>query len=197
MTIPVALKSLLGIVFSFQGKELGELRVAFLQLLPLGKPVIGEVVAPSPRRCQIDQGPEGVGGAVHSLRGMFNPQVENNAGVGFPRPGKKAFAVLLDQAHGAVDDRYSRVPQEPGGFLEEIAQLISRHVDLGDHQAGGNGGSLEAVDLFGVVGEIGAQLVGVRPIDLAMGPLVVGSVGSEGCSAVGMGEEEQVHPLAF
>src|SRR4051812_38811003 len=58
VTVPVALKTLLGVVAAFEAEEFGELRVAGLDLLSGREAVISQIVAAVVADREIDQPPE-------------------------------------------------------------------------------------------------------------------------------------------
>src|SRR5438477_5128607 len=68
--VPVALKALGRVVFSFQLQEFWQLRIAIQDLFAPGEPMVGQVITSVSRGCQIDQPSEGIGRLFNSHRGV-------------------------------------------------------------------------------------------------------------------------------
>src|SRR5260221_2908940 len=101
--IPVALKSLLGIVLALSLEELDELRVAGLDLRPRRPVMVGQVVAAAVLDRPVDEASEVAGRLLERVRVVRRVQVEDDGGVALLCPGQEALVVLLDEPDGAVD----------------------------------------------------------------------------------------------
>src|SRR5438067_7406317 len=77
VAVPVALEELGRIVFALELQELDELRKRGFDLALQRVAVIGGVVAAAVAKTDVDQRPEGVGGADHGARGALDVQVED------------------------------------------------------------------------------------------------------------------------
>src|SRR6267142_616797 len=77
--VPVALEQLFGVVLALELEEVGELRVARVDLATQGVPVIRRVPAAAVLDAQIDQAAELVASADQAARGVLDVQVEDDA----------------------------------------------------------------------------------------------------------------------
>src|SRR6185295_15939325 len=130
--VPLALEELVGIVLALELEEFRHLRVAGVDLAAQGEAVVGGVVAAAVAQAQVDQAPRRVGAADHAAGGVLDVQVEDDAGVGLARPGEEALAVLLDQAHCAVDDVPGVLARVLAHLAHEALELLTLDVDLAD-----------------------------------------------------------------
>src|SRR3954464_10140653 len=197
MAVPLALEEVVGIVLALELEELRHLRVAGFDLAAQGKAIVGGVVAAAVTQTEVDQAPQRIGAADDAPGGVLDVQVEDHAGVGLARPGEEALAVLLDQAHRAVDEVHCVAPGVLAHFGHEGLERLALDVDLGDRLGPLVRGVGHAVDgavvLLGVV----AHLVLVRPVELPVGGHVMRGVALEGLALVGVGEEQELGPLAL
>src|SRR5438034_9297367 len=150
VSVPVALKSLGGIVTPLGAEKLRELRVARLHLLARREPMVGQVVAPAVADPRVDELAEFRGRALQPRGAVDHVQVEDHARVRLFGPGKKALVVPLDETDGAVD-QWGALRAEPLAHVrEKTGQRIPRRVDLGA-QLLGHAGRPEPGDRRGVV----------------------------------------------
>src|ERR1051325_10956598 len=195
--VPLALEELVRVVLALELEELRHLRVAGVDLAAQRVAVVGGVVAAAVAQPEVDQAPQRVGAADHPAGGVLDVQVEDDAGVGLARPGEEALAVLLDQAHRAVDDVpgvHARVLAHLG---HEALELLALDVDLADRL-----GRLplrvgHLVDGAVVVLRVEAHLALVGPVELPVGGHVVRGVALERLALVGVREEQELGPLAL
>src|SRR5437762_1888949 len=81
VTIPIALESLVGIVFSFEPQKLSEPRVTRQHLAARGVFVIRQVIAAAASNRQVNETPKRGRGVCQSLGRVNGVQVEDDAGV--------------------------------------------------------------------------------------------------------------------
>ena len=115
MAPPVALEELAGVVDFLLSEEIAELRVSALDLRPPRPTVIGEEKRSAEIERRVDQGPEGVCGALDAGFRVLRVEIENDASVVPACPSEETFGVAPDEPNGAVDDRRAGKPQEIGG----------------------------------------------------------------------------------
>ena len=126
---------------------------------------------------------------------VVDVQVEDDARPALARPRQHRLVVALDDPDGAVDDVDRVLLRVGADRVHEVGQLQAGHIELGDHLAAlrrraGLGIEIVVIRL-GIVGE----LVGVAPIELAVGRHVVARVLGEGARLVGVGKPEQAAPF--
>src|SRR6185295_13613449 len=132
VAVPLALEQLLRVVLELELEEFGHLREAGVDLAPQAVAVIGRVVAAAVLEADVDQAPEHVARLDQTAGGVLDVHVEDHARVGLARPGHEALAVLLDQAHGAVDDLHLVAPRVVAHIGHEALERVALAVDLGD-----------------------------------------------------------------
>src|SRR5688572_9856528 len=91
LPIPLALKSLLGIVFAFEPKELLQLRIAGGNLFGRCPAVISEEERPTELDDAINNLAEVSLSFGDSFIGVLDVQVADDTDRSFPGPGKKSF----------------------------------------------------------------------------------------------------------
>src|SRR6185295_19811056 len=194
VTVPLALEELVWIVLALELEEFLHLRIAGVDLAAQGEAVVGGVVAAAVTQAEVDQPPQRVGAADHAARGVLDVQVEDDAGVGLARPGEEALAVLLDQAHGAVDDVPGVAPGVFAHLVHEGLERLALDVDLGDRLGPLVRGVGHAIDGAVVLLGVEAHLALVGPVELPIGGRVVRGVALEGLALVRVREEQQLGP---
>src|SRR5207249_4482211 len=195
VSVPVALKSLGGIVTPLGAEKLRELRVARLHLLARREPMVGQVVAPAVADPRVDELAEFRGRALQPRGAVDHVQVEDHARVRLFGPGKKALVVPLDETDGAVDQGGALRAEPLAHVREKAGQRIPRRVDLGDQLRGRLGGAEPAVQGAMVIVQVRTELVRVRPVHLSRGREVVAGVGLERPRPVGVREIDELVPV--
>src|SRR5215210_6139901 len=195
MTVPVALEPLVGIDRALAAKKLGEARIARFDLIPPGIFVISQEIAPAARNGEIDQPPERLRGTLLTCRRMRRAEIEDRARPRLPRPGEKAVRIPFDQADRAVDDLDVVALEILRRRIEEIGEPRPRDVDLRDDLGRTAGRATPRVEVDVITVEIRRELVGVRPIDLAVGGQIKPGIALEGPCLVRMREPEELLPI--
>jgi hypothetical protein len=195
--VPVALEEMGGVVGSFLIEEGGHLGVAGFDLIAGGPTVVGEVVAAADIDGTVDDATKVAFGFSESGGGVIDVEVHDDAGPGFAGPGKERLIIFLDEADGSVDDLHGVLAEVIGEGVEKGGQLRAGDVDFGDHFGARAGGGGVAVDGGMIVVDVGAELVGIGPIDLAVGFEVERGVEVVDLGGVGVGEGDEFGPIGF
>jgi hypothetical protein len=96
VSIPLALKSFLRIIFPFQLQEFGKSRVAGFDLIAGCLAMISQVIAATSRRCHVDQPPQRVCRALNCFRAVNRMKIKDGASVWLLGPRQEAFIILFD-----------------------------------------------------------------------------------------------------
>src|SRR4051812_35607997 len=102
MTIPIALKAFLWIVFLLEPQKINELRVAGLDLISVGPAMIGEVIRSTVLDHTIDNPPEIFRGLLLAGCRVDNMEVADDADRRLAGPGEKTFGISLNEADCAI-----------------------------------------------------------------------------------------------
>src|SRR5687767_14529883 len=194
---PLALEQLLRVVLELELEEFLQLRVAGVHLAAQAVAVVGRVVAAAVLEADVDQAPEHVARLDQAAGGVLDVHVEDHAGVGLARPRQEALAVLLDEAHGAVDDVDLVAPRIVAHLHHEALELLALAVDLGDRLGALHLRAQPLVERAVVVLRVHAHLRVVRPVHLAVGLQVEAGVAPERLALGLVREVQQLGPLAF
>src|SRR5688572_7943986 len=99
---------------------------------------------------------------------MVRVKVENDAGVPVFRPRQKTLVIPLDQPDSSVDHVYGVSPKIGANLFHEVYKSGSGYVDLGDDLRRRILGAKSLVHFEMIVIDIRPQLVGIRPIYIAI-----------------------------
>ena len=171
------------------------MRIARLHLPSRGPVVVGEIVAPAVLNGALDQLPEIRRRFFQRCRSMRGMQVENDAHVPSARPRQEAFVVRLDEADGSIDHVGLTRAKVLGDVLHEIDEGLPENVDLADHLGAPALRAQAFVEGDVIFVQIFGKLMGVGPVDLAVGRQIIFRVRFEGPFLVGMGKIEKVGPI--
>src|SRR5918992_92140 len=175
MPVPLALEKFLRVVLQLELQEFLHLREAGVDLAAQPVAVVGREVAAAVLEPDVDQAPEHVARLDEAARRVLDVHVEDDARIGPARPRHEALAVLLDQAHGAVDDVDLVAARVVAHVRHEALERVALAVDLGDRLGGADLRADALVERAVVVLRIDAHLRLVRPVDLAVrGDVVAG-----------------------
>jgi hypothetical protein len=146
---------------------------------------------------EVEQAPELVAGADGAAGAVLDVHVQVDAGVGLARPGEEALAVGLDQAHLRVHDLDLVAPRHLAQVGEQPVQALA----LAQQRADGIGraplGGAAPVDFAVVALGVGRHLRFVRPVELAVGRLVVRDEAREGFGLVRVRQVQDLEPVAL
>ncbi len=145
----------------------------------------------------VDQAAEHVARLDQAARGVLDVHVEDHARIRLARPGHEALAVLLDQAHRAVDDVHLVAPRVVAHLGHEALERLALAIDLGDRLGGLDLRADALVERAVVALRVDAHLHLVGPVDLAVGRHVVAGVAAERLALRVVREREQLHPVAL
>src|SRR5688500_280814 len=195
VAVPLALEALVRVVHPLESQELRELRVALEQLLARSERVIREEPAAAAARGHVDQ-PAKRGRRVREpVRGVAGVKVEDRAGVRLTRPGEKALGVTLDESDRTVDAIDAVGAKILGYLAAKVGERVARHgqltADLGRRVLG----SRFRVEPRVVIVDVRAQLMRVRPVDLAVGAKVMRGVRVPRGLLIEMCEPEEPLPV--
>ena len=193
--VPVADKDLVGIEALFFLEEVVQLGVAGEDLIARGPFVVGEIIGAAVIDGDLDEGAKGSSGLLEAAGGVFDAQIQNDAGPGFARPREEGFVVALDEADGAVDDVPAIAAGEDADAVEKGGEILAGHVELGDHLAMRASGVGAGIDLLVIALGVVIELLGVGPIDLSVGGGVVFGVFAKDSLLVDMSEQEHALPI--
>src|SRR5262245_49887406 len=104
MAVPVAGEQSRGIVLLLAMQELAKARMACLDLLARGPPMIREVIAAAAGNREVDEAAECSLRGGDAVRRVRNAEIEDDAGPRLPRPCEESVLVALDEPDRAVND---------------------------------------------------------------------------------------------
>src|SRR6266487_6963900 len=96
VAVPITLKAFSGIMLSFQGEKLFELRVARHDLLEFRKFMIRKVITSAASYRQINQAAKGARRCFNAAECMECEQIEDDARIRFLGPSQKTLIVFFD-----------------------------------------------------------------------------------------------------
>src|SRR3990172_92144 len=184
--VPVALEELARVVLTLGVEKRGQLRIRSQELLTGRPAVVGEVEAPAPLECEVDEPTKRDWGVVDPCGRVLDVKVENRARPGLSSPSEEALVVALDQANRPVDDVRLEGTQVTRSRGQEVREERARNVELADHLA-----RLGPV----VTGNIRRELMPVGEIDLPRRGEVVRRVELVGARLVRVREVKERVPV--
>ena len=131
--------------------------------------VVSQEVAPTMPDGNVNQAAECSRGVLQPFGGVVSVEIQDRAGVGLLGPGQEAFIVALDPADGAVDDLHLVPAKVLAHLRQEVAQAFAGGVDLRNDLSGPMRRLDPEIQRPVIIVEISAELMRVRPVNLARG----------------------------
>ena len=127
---------------------------------------------------------------------MEREQIENDTGIRFFGPCKKALVIFFDQSDGAVDDGCAIRTQQICRLRQKLGQIGARHIDFGDDETRLITAYFVA-DLLCIIREVCAQLVRVGPVSLSVCRQIVIAVALESLVPIRVSEPQEIQPVVI
>ncbi len=115
---------------------------------------------------------------------MGGVQIEDDTGPGFSGPGQEGLVVAFNHPDGPINQVDIGFDKVRSHLLQEIGQGVTRDVNFRDHLRGLRQRTDLSAQLEMMVVNVGGELMGIGPVNLAVGPQIIRGVLIESLSPV-------------
>lgn len=190
VAIPFALKTLVGIVFSFESEEVGHLRVARGDVVSSGPAVVRQIE----RAVILDNSIEDLSKCCFrtfdSRVGVADVQIADDTHGSFASPRQKRLAVWFDESDRTVTDICFPIGEIVPDSSHKREYVVVTQVDFGDHFS-----AMPRLHSGFVSGKSSGKLVRVGPVNLTIGLQIELRVDFKRSPLVRPGQSVEIRPI--